>query len=108
RFFSGYAAMFHTYAFVAETHMLKPYPQRVKATYELMRSITGYAGKNAEKIKETRKQQRKWIAEATSVAVDWAADTTSPVLVELKGYEAGKKPSDISGQPRLYYDRGKP
>jgi hypothetical protein len=28
--------------------------------------------------------------------------------VQFRGYEAGHKPSEISGQPRLYYDRAKP
>jgi hypothetical protein len=28
--------------------------------------------------------------------------------VVYKGYEAGRKPSEISGLPRLYYDRNKP
>jgi hypothetical protein len=28
--------------------------------------------------------------------------------VQFRGYEAGHKPSEVSGQPRLYYDRAKP
>lgn len=108
RFFSGYAAMFHTYAFVAETHMLKPFPVRVKATYELMLSIISYTADNAAQIAKTRRQQLSWVAESAELAIDWAVDTTRPTLIELKGYEAGTRPSDISGKPRLYYDRNKP
>ncbi len=108
RFFSGYAAMFHTYAFVAETHMLKPFPIRVKATYELMQSIINYSAANVEHIRKTRERQREWIADAGQIAIDWAVDTTRPTTIELKGYKAGRKPSDISGQQRLYYDRSKP
>lgn len=29
-------------------------------------------------------------------------------MVAFKGYEAGHKPSEVSGLPRLYYDRSKP
>ncbi len=108
RFFSGYAAMFHTYAFVAETHMLKPFPVRVKATYELMLSIINHTADNAQVIRATRQQQKQWVANSTELAIDWAVDTTRPALIELKGYEAGYKPSNISGLPRLYYDRNKP
>ena len=32
RYASGYAALWHTFSFVPESHMLKPYDQRVKAT----------------------------------------------------------------------------
>ena len=42
------------------------------------------------------------------LAIDWKVDTTMPTMIELKGYEAGYKTSDISGQNRLYYDRSKP
>ncbi len=108
RFFSGYAAMFHTYAFVAETHMLKPFPVRVKATYELMLSIINHTAENAKIIRTTRQQQKQWVANSTELAIDWAVDTTRPALIELKGFEAGYKPSDISGLPRLYYNRNKP
>lgn len=108
RFFSGYAAMFHTYAFVAETHMLKPFPVRVKSTYELMMSIINHTADNAPVIRTTRQQQKEWVANSTELAIDWAVDTTRPALIELKGYEAGYKPSDISGLPRLHYDRNKP
>jgi len=108
RFFSGFAAMFHTYAFVAETHMLKPFPVRVKSTYELMLSIIEHTSANAATIRTTRKQQKQWVANSTALAIDWGVDTTQPTSIELKGYEAGYKTSDISGQPRLFYDRSKP
>src|SRR5687767_15974825 len=29
-------------------------------------------------------------------------------MIDFKGYEPGTKPSEISGQPRLYYDRSRP
>ncbi|HEY9176038.1 MAG TPA: hypothetical protein VIN07_00030, partial [Flavipsychrobacter sp.] len=108
RFFSGFAAMFHTYAFVAETHMLKPFPVRVKSTYELMLSIIQHSSANAKVIRSTREQQKEWVANSTELAIDWGVDTTRPSEIELKGYEAGYKTSEISGQPRLFYDRSKP
>lgn len=108
RFFSGFAAMFHTYAFVAETHMLKPFPVRVKSTYELMLSIIQHSSANAKVIRSTREQQKEWLANSTELAIDWGVDTTRPSEIELKGYEAGYKTSEISGQPRLFYDRSKP
>lgn len=108
RFFSGFAAMFHTYAFVAETHMLKPFPVRVKSTYELMLSIMEHTSVNAKTIRNTRQQQKQWVANSEELAIDWGVDTTQPTNIELKGYKAGYKTSDISGQPRLFYDRSKP
>jgi len=33
---------------------------------------------------------------------------TSFKMVLYKGYQSGRKPSEVSGLPRLYYDRTKP
>ena len=46
RYSSGYAALFQTMAFMPETHMLKPYPQRVEATYQLMVTMMEFATAN--------------------------------------------------------------
>ncbi len=108
RFLSGFAAIFHTYAFVAETHMLKPYQERVKATYALMESIIKIAGEKNNDIRATRKQQKDWVAHTSELAISWEADTTTFTEIDFKGYKGETKPSDISGQSRLYYDRDKP
>lgn len=108
RFLSGFAAMFHTYAFVAETHMLKPYPDRVKATYQLMVDLIKIAGEKSNDIKATRRQQKDWVAHQTDIAISWEVDTTKSIMIDFKGYEGLHKTSEISGLPRLYYDRNKP
>jgi len=56
RYASGYAALWHTFSFVPESHMLKPYDQRVKATYALMQSFIEFTKKNSEQIKSIRNQ----------------------------------------------------
>ncbi len=108
RFASGYAALFQTYAFVPETHMLKPFRDRVKATYALMETFIKLASENAAKIKETRKADRKVFRRADRLTIEWAVDTTKPTMTEFKGYTAAYKPSEVSGLPRLYYDKDKP
>lgn len=108
RFASGFAALFQTYAFVPETHMLKPFKDRVNATYELMRSFIKLASANAADIRLSRKLERSVIRNAASLPVEWVSDTSVVTPTTFKGYEAGYKPSDVSGKPRLYYDRNKP
>jgi len=107
RFASGYASLFQTYAFVPETHMLKPYKQRVEATYALMESFIQIAGKHAARIRETREKERTALRAKASFVIDWKPDT-GYTLIRFKGYEAAYKPSLVSGLPRLYYDRTKP
>lgn len=108
RFLSGFAALFHTYAFVAETHMLKPYQDRVLATYALMETIVNTASVRANDIRATRKQQRDMVAASTKLPIAWEATEASPQNIELKGYQSGYKKSEVTGFDRLYYDRSKP
>ncbi len=108
RFASGFAGLFQTIAFVPETHMLKPFDQRVKATYELMKSIISYASIHHEEIRNARTQERESVRQRKVFEIDWQVDTTRSSTITFLGYEAGYKPSKVSGAPRLFYDPSKP
>jgi hypothetical protein len=108
RYSSGYATLWHTFAFVPETHMLKPYDQRVKATYALMQCFIQFTSENSAAIKELRDQAKQAVKTQTQFPISWALDRSQWKEVTYKGYESGRKPSDVSGLPRLYYDRTKP
>lgn len=108
RYSSGYAALWHTFSFIAETHMLKPYDQRVKATYELMSSFIDFTSRNAAIIKQLREQTKQSVKQQTEFPLNWTVDRTQSSKRIYKGYEAGRKSSHVSGLPRLYYDRTKP
>lgn len=108
RYASGYAALWHTFSFVPESHMLKPYDQRVKATYALMQSFIEFTKKNSEQIKSIRNTTKKSVETANEFPVSWSLNRSQFKEVMYKGYEAGRKPSEISGLPRLFYDRNKP
>ena len=108
RYSSGYAALWHTFSFVAETHMLKPYDERVRSTYELMRSFIDFTSKNSEQIKNLRTQTKEFVKSATAFPISWTLDRSQSDKRIYKGYTASRKPSEVSGQPRLFYDRTKP
>ena len=108
RYSSGYASLWNTFAFVPETHMLKPYPQRVKATYALMQSFIEFATKNSAQITTLRAQQKAAQATQKTFPIAWKLDRSQSKEITYKGFESGKKRSEVSGLPRLYYDRSKP
>ena len=108
RFSSGYAALFQTIAYVPETHMLKPFKDRVNATYALMGCMIKEASKNAAEIKEVRAADRAALIAQKNFALDWKPDTARFDKITFKGYEASHKISEVSGLPRLYYDHKKP
>lgn len=108
RYSSGYASLWHTFAFVPETHMLKPYDQRVKATYELMRSFIQFTAVNSARIRELREATKNSVKTQAVFPLGWTLNREKFDEILFKGYESGRKPSEVSGQPRLYYDRSKP
>ena len=108
RYSSGYAALWHTFSFISETHMLKPYDQRVRSTYELMKSFIDFTAKNSETIKQLRDQTKQSVKTQAEFSIAWTLDRSQSSKRIYKGYAASRKPSDVSGQPRLFYDRTKP
>lgn len=108
RYSSGYAALWHTFSFVAETHMLKPYNERVMATYELMRSFIDFTSANSEQIKTLRNQTKESVKTQKEFPISWSLDRSQFDTRLYKGYKAGRKPSEVSGLQRLYYDRNQP
>ena len=108
RYSSGYAALFHTISFIPETHMLKPFKDRVKSTYALMQTITEQASIHAREIIEKRKKDIADDQQKNEFALSWKVDKSKFDSILFKGYTASHKPSEISGQQRLYYDHSKP
>ena len=108
RFSSGYAALFQTMAYVPETHMLKPFADRVRATYALMLGVIKTGSEHATAIKTARANDKKALLTQKDFPLDWRVDTIKCDSVTFMGYQSGYKKSEVSGLPRLYYDRKKP
>jgi hypothetical protein len=108
RYSSGYATLWHSFAFVPETHMLKSYDQRVKATYALMESFIEFTSNHSEEIKNIREKTRVAAKEQSVFPISWTVNKEKFSEITFKGFEAVRKPSEISGLPRLFYDRTRP
>ena len=108
RYASGYATLFQTFGFTPETHMLKPYEQRVRSTYALMESFIDFSGMNYSRIIELRKKAKEDVKHQKEFPLAWKNNREKFTEIEYRGFEAGKKESKVSGLPRLYYDRNLP
>jgi len=108
RYATGYTTLFNTLGFVPETHMLKPYKDRVKTTYEFMVTAINYTDANWEKIKQIRKDNLESFKAGNQYPLSWTIDSSKVSYMDFKGFEGGYKPSDISGKDRLFYDKNKP
>lgn len=108
RYSTGYAALFNTLGFVLETHMLKPFDQRVAASYVFMEELLGILAEDKELIRELREKAVEKTLRQRNFVLDWELDTTRHEQIPFMGYVSGHRPSAVSGQPALYYDRSKP
>ena len=108
RYATGYTTLFNIPGTVAETHMLKKYSDRVRATYEYMLSSLQYLNSNYLEIRQKISENNNLYKPGNQYPLQWKLDSTKFKMIDFKGYEAGKKPSEISGKPRLFYDRTKP
>ena len=108
RYSTGYTTLFHTVGMMVETHMLKPYKQRVEGTYELMQSMIEITEEDGEKIAASIQNQIEHYKPGDAYPLTWTVDTTRYSTLQFKGYEGNMIPSNITGAQRLKYDRNKP
>ncbi len=108
RYSTGYTTLWNTLGLMVETHMLKPYKQRVEGTYALMTEILYIAEAHHATILELREQALTQHMTWQYYPVNWAVDSTRITQLEFKGYEADTLISEVTGFPRLKYDRSRP
>lgn len=108
RYSTGYTTLWSTLGLMVETHMLKPYQQRVEGTYALMESLIDVVEKEHSTIKTLRKETLESNSELSEYHFNWQVDTTQTSILNFKGYEAERLTSEVTGLPRLQYNRDKP
>lgn len=108
RFSTGYATLFQTPGIIAEAHMLKPFPTRVKATYDLMLCILEFMQTNGKQLQKYRREAQQEVIVQQEFPLNWEIETGKSRMITFKGYRSGYKPSQITGEARLYYDRQQP
>ena len=106
RFSTGYVALRNRAALLVETHMLKSYEVRVRATYDLVVATLEYFNAHAGTL-------RKAVTEADADTVAHSGGRELPLLYRttdkavtftLKGYAFKHDESDISGDTWVTYD----
>ena len=108
RYSTGYATLFNTIGFVTETHMWKPYEERVKSTEAFLHSIAAFANKNFNSLLELKKTADQEVSQQKNFALNWELDTTHYKEIDFQGYKAVYTISELTGQERYFYDRNQP
>lgn len=104
RYLTGHSTLFNTFSFIAETHMLKAFPSRVKATETLFNVLLESCVELRIAILEKRNAAKEDNKHRSQFPVNWKLDTTVNRKIEFQSYEAKYKTSSVTGLSRLYYD----
>ncbi len=108
RYASGYTTLFNCIGFTVETHMLKPFDQRAAATADFLNAAIKTAAVYKTQIISAKENAIALDLAKKYFPLNWKVDSTKNSFVKFRGYQAGKKISEVSGKDRLYYDRKKP
>ena len=108
RYSTGYTTLFNTLGMMVETHMLKPYKQRVEGTFELMKSMIEIIEEDHEQIKSLRQDYNQQLIAKKTYPLQWEIDTTKTTTLNFKGFEGNMIPSNITDADRLKFDRNQP
>lgn len=110
RFATGWASLQHTIGFTVETHMLKPFHNRVDATRDFLEVFLNTVSQDRI-VKQLQKDKQKFLMSAPDrikIYTNFKLNEKQFEWIEFLGFEHGYKPSGVSGLPRLFYDRNKP
>jgi hypothetical protein len=108
RYSTGYAALWNTIGFMPETHMLKPFKDRLWSTYAFMEVVIHFVAEHHDAIGKARAAAFERTRTKQTFELDFAMDQMKHDSITFKGYAAKYKPSEVSGLPRLWYDRSEP
>ncbi len=107
RYSTGYTTLFNTLGFMIETHMLKPFPERVEATYHFIGSACDILREDGDEISRMRKDAHSSIRENGDYIITWNRNREKSREITFKGYEGVMTDSYFGGN-RLFYDRNSP
>lgn len=107
RYAMGYADLFNSLSFTTETHMLKPFEERVRSTYAFISEVTEWISDNHRAIEKAREEAFKEQLNKDFFELDFKASETHDSIL-FKGYEWDYKPSELTADDRLFYDEASP
>lgn len=108
RYSTGYTSLFGTVSFVAEAHMLKPFDDRVKATYRLMEGMMTTMVNTKDALLKRNSVTVQSSLRKKHWPIRWELDKETFDEIDFRGYEYDYRKGAIPGHDRLYYDRTKP
>ncbi|MEX2370225.1 MAG: M14 family zinc carboxypeptidase [Bacteroidales bacterium] len=108
RYLAGYATTFQILSFTIETHMLKPYHERVLSTKYLLEEFVRFTHEHGDVITENKLAAIGAIRQRKEHVVKWNNDTTMFDMLTFNGYRAKTRKSSVTGLDMIWYDQHDP
>ena len=110
RYSTGYVALRNRAAVLVETHMLKPYATRVRATFDFVLATLAEVGRDGAALrKAVERADAATVARGAGARLALAFETSKQsVPFELAGYASSRTPSEVSGDLWTRYDARRP
>lgn len=108
RYSSGYTTLWNTMGMMVETHMLKPYKDRVLGTQAIMEEMITIGTQNTAAIKKARSDSFKAYQNATHYALNYQLNRSKADTLNFLGYEAVTSKHPLTGNDLMTYDRERP
>ncbi len=113
RYATGFAALHNTIGYTVETHMLKPFSQRMLATLAFMEQFLTVSTSDSLRAQFEKYRMKGWVRRVADQPVHYlpiahTLDLKQHEMIPFKGFEFGYRPSEITGADRLVYDTRKP
>lgn len=108
----GYTAIQNRPGLLIETHMLKPYAVRVKATYELLRVTIDLLNKEGKSLQKIEQQADNFVASPEfrkqEMPLRFTDSESDSTIVNFLGYEYTTEKSELTGGEWFKYDTTRP
>ncbi|MFZ9431318.1 MAG: M14 family zinc carboxypeptidase, partial [Bacteroidia bacterium] len=113
RYATGFAALHNTIGYTVETHMLKPFSQRMLATLAFMEQFLTVSTADSLRAQFEKLRMKGWVRRVADQPIHYlpiahTLDLKQHEMIPFKGFEFGYRPSEITGADRLVYDTRKP
>lgn len=107
RYAFGYASLMNAMSFTIETHMLKPFPERVKATQAFIAGTVLWMSKNSSEIGAARQKALEWEEQLNHYNYNYQLSEKKDSIL-FKGFEFTNPISELTGLSRLKYHQDRP
>jgi len=108
RYSTGYTTLWNTLGLMIETHMLKPYKQRVEGTLEMLKTLVNVSHQQKESIQLARDKNFKAFANAQVYPINFEVDSSKTSTYNFLGYEVESLTSEVTKLPRIKFRRDQP